>query len=258
MPDIAENDEIFPEGMAFEKYMYNSFPYGSNGDSIYNNEYKEQIYDNEYAENIYKETENSISNVYNGYQQLLREYSDTISKNYYNSENVCGYVDNMLISNSIRDILPQAHKNTMSEGNMNMLGSILSNYKNLYDCNENISGNTDFYYDFADNVNNFGDKSSLTEEKSDFIHNISNFTKNDYAANNSYFNSIVKDVNSLDYSHIKRAADSYNTNNYSSSDININMGGITQNITEGNCEDVMDMLVEGLLRGLSCKAAGVY
>lgn len=43
--------------------------------------------------------------------------------------------------------------------------------------------------------------------------------------------------------------------NYTSSDnsssININMGGITQNITGQNGEDILDILVEKLVKGIN-------
>ena len=54
-----------------------------------------------------------------------------------------------------------------------------------------------------------------------------------------------------DKSYIPLAMERNYTNSDNSSSININMGGITQNITGQNGEDILDILVEKLVKGIN-------
>lgn len=54
-----------------------------------------------------------------------------------------------------------------------------------------------------------------------------------------------------DRSYIPQAMERNYTSSDNSSSININMGGITQNITGQNGEDILDILVEKLVKGIN-------
>lgn len=226
------NAEVFSENE--DKYIYNAVPFGSNTKN-------EADY---YAESNINDTEELVYTLNNSIKKRYNTHFDTkTEQNLYSAENSSGFEDNVWINNIYENIANQSSESAASDNYISMLSHIPQRDKIVYDYGDSIDENTEFYYDFADNVNNFGDKTVPSEEKAGFIHNISNFSEN---------------IDGSDYSYIRRAADTYSTNNYSDSSININMGGVTQNITEGNCEDVMDMLVESLMRGLSCKGSRVY
>ena len=100
-----------------------------------------------------------------------------------------------------------------------------------------------FYSDLrtflGDNSENFEDNNYFTSEKNNFIHNNKEF-KEIY----DYAESLVNGGDSIE-------------NNSRSSTVNIELGGVTQNITEANCDRVLEELGEMLLRTLSgCE--GVY
>ncbi len=100
-----------------------------------------------------------------------------------------------------------------------------------------------FYSDlktfFGDNSENFEDNNYFTAEKNNFIHNNKDF-KEIY----DYAESLINGGDSVE-------------NNNSSSTVNINLGGVTQNITEADCDRVLEELGEMLLRTLSgCE--GIY
>ncbi len=100
-----------------------------------------------------------------------------------------------------------------------------------------------FYSDLknflGDNSENFEDNNYFTAEKNNFIHNNKDF-KEIY----DYAESLINGGDSIE-------------NNSRSSTVNIELGGVTQNITEANCDRVLEELGEMLLRTLSgCE--GVY
>ncbi len=244
---------------------------GKDSKGIYKNIYDNYIYPvHGDIEGIYggmpNVTEGAYGSIYNGGADILSIYNDKKyalisyadagnidrggdilhmdNKHFVcekNIQNYCGYEDNMLITHIDENILPKSSAAPLFVNDTDPLVSSPPYDKNIYAEIENIGGSTDFYYDIADNANNFGDKSVSLEEKSQLIHNINN-----------------RSENSESYKYIKEAADNTSCSSYSDPTININMGGITQNITENNGESVMDMLVESLLRGLSGKGAGVY
>ena len=65
------------------------------------------------------------------------------------------------------------------------------------------------------------------------------------------FKSMEKSSIVDDRSYIPQAMERNYTSSDNSSSININMGGITQNITGQNGEDVLDILVEKLVKGIN-------
>lgn len=108
---------------------------------------------------------------------------------------------------------------------------------------KNAEGQNGFYSDlrniFGDNSENFEDNSYYMNKKNNFIHN-----KKEFKEIYDYAESLVNGGDSIE-------------NNNSSSSVNINLGGVTQNITEANCDKVLEELGEMLLRTLSgCE--GVY
>ena len=65
------------------------------------------------------------------------------------------------------------------------------------------------------------------------------------------FQSMEKSFIADDRSYIPQAMERNYTSSDNSSSININMGGITQNITGQNGEDILDILVEKLVKGIN-------
>ena len=65
------------------------------------------------------------------------------------------------------------------------------------------------------------------------------------------FQSMEKSSIVDDRSYIPQAMERNYTSSDNSSSININMGGITQNITGQNGEDILDILVEKLVKGIN-------
>lgn len=65
------------------------------------------------------------------------------------------------------------------------------------------------------------------------------------------FQSMEKSSIVDDRSYIPQAMERNYTSSDNSSSININMGGITQNITGQNGEDILDNLVEKLVKGIN-------
>ena len=68
---------------------------------------------------------------------------------------------------------------------------------------------------------------------------------------NPIFQSFERSFIGDDRSYIPQSMEKNYTSSDNSSSININMGGITQNITGQNGEDILDILVEKLVKGIN-------
>lgn len=117
------------------------------------------------------------------------------------------------------------------------INDIFYNTQNLY--GRNVSPNNDFSFFLNELFNEEGNTVPSTSNK-DLYKNLSD-KYGDFAHNTG---------DRTDFTDIKKMTEQ--TNNYSSGgSFNINMGGITQNITNGSDPgDIMDILVESLRKGL--------
>ncbi len=193
---------------------------------------------------------NNINNLCNivlpNYEELWEsEVDNNVNKNYtpYENEEILReYVDN--ISANIPDVNNMYNYSIMPE-NMGKFEEIYNNSQNMVTENihsQNISNNVGykgFAPKFVDKSENFGDNHYYSEDNNDFFHN------------NSVFKEIYGFVDNISAPHIKEEK-AQNTSN-----ININLGGVTQNITEASCDKVLQDLSDILLRALS-GCDGVY
>ncbi len=210
----------------------------------------------EETENTYSSiNENNIMNVpentvYNSEEDMSYSNVSTVAEDTVNRMEIGDTLDYSKLNVIYGDTLDYSKLNILyGDTAENTINSSMENiyqnelpkvYNAIYNVlSDSIAENTE------DNVNNYA---YSTNREGSHI----NSTNTGYAISNTYKGSDKKD-----YSYIRRFADSRISNSYASN-VNINMGGITQNITEGNCQNVMDMLTESLMRGLSCRGAGVY
>ena len=205
-------------------------------------------------ENILKIIE-SINNMNNNlcnivlpddYSELMRaDVDNNVNKDYEpykNIENFCEYVDNIIPN--VTDVKNMYNYDIISE-NKGRIEEIYNNVQNIISRDihsQNISNSADysgFTPNFVDKSENFGDNNYYPSENNDFFHN------------NSTFKEIYRFVDSIP-AHEEHGSRSSNTSN-----ININLGGVTQNITEANCDKVLEELSDMLLRALG-GCDGVY
>ncbi len=188
------------------------------------------------AEEIKSQNEfiNNINNIYERLSTNYCEYVDKFNSVYNNIENT----SNIFKTTEI----PQYFNNR----------EILHKYYNSFYKN----------FSFADNYKGFG---GYVEK---FVDNVVNkednykvFHKNyDFSKNSDFLNS-VNDTMSNEYKNftdnIKNTENnnSYENNRYG---VNINMGGITQNITNSDGSDIMDMLVDKLRKTIAGCGNRVY
>ncbi len=154
-----------------------------------------------------------------------------------NIENLCEYVDNQV--KNINNI-NYMYNNGKTLENINNVPNTY--FDNIHNENiSNIANTKDFYTDFVDKSENSVDKVYYPVDNLKFFHN------------NSDFKEIYNYVDNLSNGDTITT----NSNSNTKSNININMGGITQNITEANCDTVLDELSNTLLRALN-GCDGIY
>lgn len=118
----------------------------------------------------------------------------------------------------------------------NAVDNLFTNVKN-----HDIINNFD---PMEENINKF---QKVCSTKNDFM---PQFVRNNESVN-PIFQSLEKSYIADDKSYIPQAMERNYTSSDNSSSININMGGITQNITGQNGEDILDILVEKLVKGIN-------
>lgn len=197
---------------------------------------------------------NSINNInksidnYNKLSTLFVD-NDVYKKNNImsNIENLCEYVDNPV--KNINNVNNRYNNSKTLENisNISNINNILNNipttsFDNIHNENiSNIATSKGFYTNYVDNSENSGDKVHFSVDNSKLFHN------------DSTFKEIYNYVDNLN----KGDTVTNNSSSHSKSNININMGGITQNITQANCDTVLDELSNILLRALS-GCDGIY
>lgn len=197
---------------------------------------------------------NSINNInksidnYNKLSTLFVD-NDVYKKNNImsNIENLCEYVDNPV--KNINNVNNRYNNSKTLENisNISNINNILNNipttsFDNIHNENiSNIATSKGFYTNYVDNSENSGDKVHFSVDNSKLFHKDSTF-KEIY----NYVDNLSKGDNVTN-----------NSSSHSKSNININMGGITQNITQANCDTVLDELSNILLRALS-GCDGIY
>lgn len=160
-----------------------------------------------------------------------------------NIKNLCEYVDN--IASRITDEKNIYNYDVIRE-NTNKFEEIYKNAESFVSKDihsENISNSADysnFTPNFVDNSENSGENNWFSHENNEFFHNNSNFKE------------IYGFVDNISAPEIKN-----NSQTSNNSSININLGGVTQNITEANCDKVIEELSDMLLRALS-GCDGIY
>lgn len=164
-----------------------------------------------------------------------------------NIENLCEYVDNQVKNINNINYMYNNGKTLENINNISNINNILNNVPNTYFDNihneniSNIANTKGFYTDFVDKSENSVDKVHYPVDNLKFFHN------------NSDFKEIYNYVDNLSNGDTITT----NSNSNTKSNININMGGITQNITEANCDTVLDELSNILLRALN-GCDGIY
>lgn len=168
-------------------------------------------------------------------EELLNNVYDSFSTNYND------YVENF--NNSLNVTYPFKLQDILNESNV--YEYLYKNYLNL-EKNVNYS---DKIKGLSGYVENFVDNMLKKEEYSELIHSNYDFSENSMVENNlKSFNESIKNIDN----------NQHNENNSYGYGININMGGITQNITESNCDDIMDMLVEKLRDAVASGSSRLY
>lgn len=221
----------------------------------------------------------SMFDTENPVNKRVREVDDSFSQ-YSNNypQNNCGNVDNLFLGGLYKD----SYGNNMTDIDK---GAVLQGFGRNINAFENLRDNMDdivekyikscetvvntgvtsgYVYNVVDNlftnvknsgvINNFdpmeeniNKSQKVCSTKSDFV---PQFLRNNEAVN-PIFQSFEKSYIADDKSYIPQAMEKNYTNSDNSSSININMGGITQNITGQNGEDILDILVEKLVKGIN-------
>ncbi len=186
-----------------------------------------------------KEKESFINNINNIYEKLSTnycEYVDNINNIYNNMENVSKTfktADNSQINN-YTEILQQHYKN-ITENSCNA-----DKYKGFGGYVDKIEDN------FVNSVNNL----EVIHKNDEF------FKKSDFLDVNSVDNYSSEFKNYSDSIKNTENNNSYENNKYG---VNINMGGITQNITSSaDCNDVIDILVNKLRNAVYGCGSRIY
>lgn len=161
----------------------------------------------------------------------------------------CEYVDNLFCQNFKNDVYKNKEENVGKSAVLKAFGKNNCFYDDLSVYRENT----------VENFNNILEKSVNKTVSGGYVHkavdNLPVNVKKSEVINN--FNPMEENINNLQNfcsdkkDYIPQAMEKNYTNSDNSSSININMGGITQNITGQNGEDILDMLVEKLIRGIN-------
>ncbi len=250
MEIYGEDTELTENGVYSKEYKNNAAVY-----NIYNREdpndsfiipayengaaYIDAAADENYTESIDNSYyQNSEYNIYNStHSSVLQTYDYINGDTVQNIPNILNNISNTRILDNISSSNIFEYPNITSSSLNDSMTAVNSCMEHIYNSSESIENNS---------IHSLEGSMPISLNKSE--------VGGDTVYNSMSFNPYAKE---RDYSYIRNSADNRKTNNYNS-DININMGGITQNITEGSCQDVMDALVESLMRGLSSKGAGVY
>lgn len=160
----------------------------------------------------------------------------------------CEYVDNL--NNMYSNIQNIAKTSNLSE-NFNV-----SNFTETFQKDySNVINNTVFadkYRGLRGYVENFVDNTVKAEDFSKVIHNNYDFLenlKNDSTSVSNEYKNLNNEIRNIENSA------NYETNKYG---ININMGGITQHISNTNADTVMDMLIDKLQNTISSCSNRAY
>ena len=219
------------------------------------------------------DTENPVN-------KRVREVDNSFSQ-YGNSypQNNCGNVDNLFLGGLYKDsygnnmtdidkgaILQGFERNTKSiEGLSNIRKDIVEKYIKSCEIVVNTGVTGGYVYNTVDNLFTNVKNSGVINNFDPMEENMNNIqkvcsTKKDFMPqfmrNNDITDPIFKSleksfIGTDDRSYIPQAMERNYTNSDNSSSININMGGITQNITGQNGEDILDILVEKLVKGIN-------
>lgn len=175
--------------------------------------------------------------------EIRNNYFENIINNIYNklSTNYCEYVDN--ISNMYTK-LQNTSKSFKTVENFNN-NNVTERFQNSYNNILKNSYFTDNYRGFSGYVENFVDNRVKRLENFEVIHKNIDSVKNLCSDNTSITN---------DYKHftdIIRNVENSKSYDNKSFGVNINLGGITQNITGTGGDDVLDILVDKLKNSIS-------
>lgn len=148
------------------------------------------------------------------------------------------------LGNSKRNIVEKYLKSCKTPVNTEVTGGYVYNVvDNLFTNvkNHDVINNFDPIRENIDNVQ------KICSTEKDFMPQI--MRNNDVI--NPMFQSFERSFIGDDRSYIPQSMEKNYTSSDNSSSININMGGITQNITGQNGEDILDILVEKLVKGIN-------
>lgn len=148
------------------------------------------------------------------------------------------------LSNNSKNIVEKYIKSCETVVNTGVTGGYVHNVVDKLFTNVKNQGVINNFDPMEENINEI-QKVCSTEK--DFIPQI---IKNSEVTS-PIFQSMEKSFIADDRSYIPQAMERNYTSSDNSSSININMGGITQNITGQNGEDILDILVEKLVKGIN-------
>lgn len=170
-----------------------------------------------------------INNIYSKLSTSNCEYVDNFNKVVNNMEN---------ISNTF---------NSADYTNISNKSQLFHQYYNIVSNNINfadkIKGYRGYVENFVDNIVNREDNLKVIHKELTFLEKFNSSGLTDSNVNNDY-STFTDSINNI------KNTENNNLNN-SYGNININMGGITQNITESNSNDILDMLVDKLRKTIS-------
>lgn len=162
----------------------------------------------------------------------------------------CEYVDNFNAVYNLAQNISKPMENRQLFNDFGLTQRLVENYNNV----SKNSNYWDKYSNLKQYVDNFVDNGVKAEEKYDIINNVDNCLDKMYNSQTEN-----KDLNTYEnvtelFKNIQNDNSSQNKN-YA---FNINMGGITQNFSSDNSDDVLDMLVDKLQNAISGCADGIY
>ena len=162
----------------------------------------------------------------------------------------CEYVDNFNAVYNLAQNISKPMENRQIFNDFALTQRLVENY-NYVSKNSNY---WDKYSNLKQYVDNFVDNGVKAEEKYDIINNVDNCLDKMYNSQTEN-----KDLNT--YENVTELFKNIQNDNSSQSKnyaFNINMGGITQNFSSDNSDDVLDMLVDKLQNAISGCADGIY
>lgn len=175
--------------------------------------------------------EDIINNMYDRLSTNYCEYVNNINNMYYQGENIT---------------------KTFNSADNRSKTNFTENLQQYYNYAIKSSLIADKIKGFSGYVENFEDNCAKVENIPEVIHNNIKNSKNsienisDTFQNYKYLTENIKNIEN---------SQNYNNKSYG---ININMGGITQNISGAEGEDIMDILVDKLKNALSSCGEGIY